>query len=158
MDRAIPDPDDVGFVIVEVARLMRTEFERRITDAGLTVTPGEARLLARLARCGPIRQHELAARLDISKMTLTNYLDRLEASGLVARSDDEKDRRAKNVSLTPAATPLLQEIARIGQSVRRIARGGIGDDQWQQFGRLAREARQNLSANKAQLQNETEAQ
>jgi DNA-binding MarR family transcriptional regulator len=43
-------------------------------------------------------------------MTLSTYLDRLEAMGLVARIPDPCDRRAKNVVVTSRADPLLLNI------------------------------------------------
>jgi len=43
-------------------------------------------------------------------MTLSAYLDRLEANGLVARVPDPADRRAKNVVITEKAGPLFNEL------------------------------------------------
>ena len=44
-----PDPDALGFVLIDVARMLRSAFERRIATAGLGLTPGEARTLVRIA-------------------------------------------------------------------------------------------------------------
>jgi MarR family transcriptional regulator, transcriptional regulator for hemolysin len=137
--------DDIPFLVVDLTRLLRAEFDRRVNEAGLSITAGEARILMNLARCGPIRQHLLAERIGISRMSLTNYLDRLEMAGLVRRDDDPGDRRAKSVCITDAADPLLNELEHIRSKVGSTARGSIGEDDWHRFAMLVREARSNLA-------------
>ena len=39
------EPESIGFLIAETARLQRSEFEKRIANAGFELTPGEARAL-----------------------------------------------------------------------------------------------------------------
>jgi MarR family transcriptional regulator for hemolysin len=39
------NPDSLGFMMTETARLLRVAFERRIAEAGLDITPAEARTL-----------------------------------------------------------------------------------------------------------------
>lgn len=143
------DPENVTFLIFDLARLIRGEFERRVEAARLGVTPAEARVLVNMARLGPLRQHLLAERLGVGQMSLTGFLDRLEEAGLVARSADPDDRRAKQVRLTPAAEPVLAGIAAIGQEIRAAARVGISDADWEGFRDVALAARANLGAVKA---------
>lgn len=145
MSRRI-DPDSVNFVLLDLARLFRAEFERRVASAGLGVTPAEARVLAHLARSGPVRQHLLAERLGVAQMSLTGFLDRLEAAGLVRRSPDPDDRRAKLARLTEATDPVLGRIAEIGAAIRASARQGIPEADWEQFRAIALAARDNLAA------------
>jgi MarR family transcriptional regulator for hemolysin len=140
------DPDSVGFLISDLARLYRAAFERGVAAAGLGVTPSEARVLAHLARGGATRQHRLADRLGIAAMTLSGFLDRLEAQGLVERTADPADGRAKQVRLTAAAGPVLAGIAAVAAAARATARGGIAEADWALFRRLARTARDNLAA------------
>jgi DNA-binding MarR family transcriptional regulator len=140
------DPENAAFVILDVARLLRGEFERRVEAARLGVTPAEARVLAHMARLGPSRQHLLAERLGVGQMSLTGFLDRLERAGLVVRSADPDDRRAKQVRLTAEAGPVLSGIAAIGQEVRAAARAGVADADWDRFGAVARAVRSNLMA------------
>lgn len=145
MSRRI-DPDSVNFVLLDLARLFRAEFERRVASAGLGVTPAEARVLAHLARSGPVRQHLLAERLGVAQMSLTGFLDRLEAAGLVRRSPDPDDRRAKLAGLTEAADPVLGRIAEIGAAIRAASRQGVAEADWERFRAVALAARDNLAA------------
>jgi DNA-binding MarR family transcriptional regulator len=52
--------------------------------------------------------HQIADRLGSERSNVTGIIDRLEARGLVERQPDDRDRRIKNVVLTPAG----QEAAR----------------------------------------------
>ena len=65
--------------MTDLSRLIRAEMDRRISDAGLGLTPGEGRTLVYAARAGEVRQIELAERMGVEPMTLSSYLDRLEA-------------------------------------------------------------------------------
>lgn len=112
------DPDTISFLITDVARLLRAEFDRRTSDAGVGLTPGEARILVNAARAGPIRQAALADRMGLEAMTLSTYLDRLEKRGLLTRIADPDDRRAKLVRVTEAADPVLAQISQTGAQLR----------------------------------------
>lgn len=140
------DPDSVNFLIADIARLMRADFERRIAVEQLGVTPAEARVLAHLERAGPLRQTQLADLLSIAPMSLTGFLDRLQASGLVERQPDPQDRRAKQVQLTAAAAPLLSEIARIAAEIRAAVQSGVDPADWERFHAVAVQMRERLSS------------
>jgi MarR family transcriptional regulator, transcriptional regulator for hemolysin len=104
------DPDSLGFLLTEVSRLMRNAVERRISDAGLEITSGEARALMHVAANEGARQTIIAERMGVEPMTVCAYLDRLEKIGLVARQPDPADRRAKNVRTTDAADRMIAAI------------------------------------------------
>ncbi|MGB3815689.1 MAG: MarR family winged helix-turn-helix transcriptional regulator [Shinella sp.] len=105
-----PDPDTLGFVLTDVARMLRSAFERRINTAGLGLTPGEARTLVRIASLEGSRQLEIAQRMGIEPMTLSTYLDRLQSLGFIERRPDPADRRAKLIFTTTASVELIANI------------------------------------------------
>lgn len=111
------ETETIGFLITDVARLMRAEFDRRTAETGFGLTPGEARTLIGVARAGPIRQTALAERMGVEAMTLSAFLDRLERHGLITRTIDTTDRRAKLVEVTDAAGPMIDDIVRIGAGI-----------------------------------------
>jgi DNA-binding MarR family transcriptional regulator len=116
--------DSIGFLIVDLARLFRQEFERAVAAEGFEVTAGEARTLLHLSYCEGIRQSVLADRMRVEPMTLSNFLDRLEGRGLICRVPDPRDRRAKQVEIADAARPLVERIHALAARVRaRAARG-----------------------------------
>ncbi|TMM49301.1 MarR family winged helix-turn-helix transcriptional regulator [Sulfitobacter sabulilitoris] len=138
------DPDSLGFLTGDLARLMRAAFEREIDRGAVPVTSAEARVLAHMARCGATRQNKLADRLGVAPMSLTGFLDKLEQAGLIARGTDPSDRRAKIVTLTPAADAVLEQIAQAGDRARTLARRDISDADWALFRDVALRLRGNL--------------
>jgi len=153
MPRSI-DPDSFGFLVTDLARLVRAEMDRRIAEAGYGLTPGESRTLSHAARAGRVRQNALAERMGIEAMTLSAYLDRLEAQGLVERLSDPDDRRAKLVEITEAAGEVLARSAAIGAAMRADASAGIEPADWQLLLTLLRRARDNLVALRARRSDE----
>jgi MarR family transcriptional regulator for hemolysin len=120
--------DPLGFVLVDVARLLRRRFEKALENAGLGLTVSEARTLAFVSRRPGLRQSTLAEELCVEPMTLVGFLDRLEAAELVERIQDPADRRAKLIRLTPSATNIVRRIRAIGKAVREDAERGIDAD------------------------------
>jgi DNA-binding MarR family transcriptional regulator len=139
-------PDTIGFMIVDVARLLRAEFDRRNGEAGLGLTPAEARTLSHVARVGPVRQAALAERMGIEAMTLSACLDRLEAQGHVRREADPSDRRAKLVDTTDTAGPALDKIFAASTAMRADMTQGLDPAKVEEFRIMLTTIRANLVA------------
>ena len=140
------DPDSFGFLIGDVSRLMRAELDRRTSEAGIGLTPGEGRTLVHAARAGPVRQNVLAESMGIEAMTLSTYLDRLEAQGFVERQPDPADRRAKIVHLTEAAHEAIEKTRLVAAAIRADAWQGMSEEDQERLIALLKTARTNLSA------------
>lgn len=146
----MPDTSEsVTFAVFDLVRLLRLEIEAEIAAAGLPVTPAEARILSALRWIGPSRQHVLADRLGISRMNATDLIDRLEARGLVARTPDPDDRRAKQVALTDTAAPMLEATDAVVSQVRSYARGSLSDEDWELFRTVTQHMRGRLLERRA---------
>jgi DNA-binding MarR family transcriptional regulator len=117
---------NIGWLLHDVARLMRKRFEQNARELGLTRS--QCQVLAHLSRNAGIQQGLLADILEVEPITLTRILDRLEEAGLVERRAHPKDRRIRLLSLTAAAHPLLAEIFAIGALTRGEAMEGIADE------------------------------
>lgn len=139
-------PETLGFLIADVSRLMRAEFDRRTSDSGMGLTPGEARTLSHAARAGAVRQTVLAERMGLEAMTLSVYVDRLEARGLVRRMPDPTDRRAKLVCTTEAAKAVLTEIFRVSAALNADIAGELTAPQLEEIREGLRHIRSNLMA------------
>jgi MarR family transcriptional regulator, transcriptional regulator for hemolysin len=118
-------PFRIGFLIHDVSRLRRTVVDKALRPIG--VTRSQWWVLANLSRHDGVgmMQTELAKVMDVGKVTLGGLIDRLEASGLVKRQSDPKDRRAKRVVMTPKGTKLLGEIQEIAKVVNGRIMNGI---------------------------------
>lgn len=107
---------DLLIVLHDVARLMRTRFDQRARENGMT--RAQWVILARLSRQPGLSQNELAAICEVEPITVARLVDRLEARGLVERRPDPKDRRIKRLHLLPAAEPMVEEIMAYKEALR----------------------------------------
>ena len=114
---------NLGFLLHDVARLMRRRFEQNARE--LRLTRSQCQVLAHLARHEGIPQSGLAEILEVEPITLTRILDRLEAGGLVERRPHATDRRIRQLYLTAEARPLLADIFAIGADTRGEALDGV---------------------------------
>lgn len=140
-----PNPDSFGFLITDIARLIRAEMDRRTGEAGLGLTPGDGRTLSHTARAGDIRQNVLAERMAVEAMTLSLALDRLETRGLIERRQDPDDRRAKCVDLTAAGEAMLADIQLVVAGLLADASKGIAPADWRRFLDTLKQVRANLA-------------
>lgn len=99
---------NIGFLVHDVARLMRTMYDRRMAPLG--VTRSQWWVLNHLYFHEGISQTELAAMLEIEKAALGRLLDRMEAKDWIERRPDEQDKRTKRVFLTESVQPTLQKM------------------------------------------------
>jgi DNA-binding MarR family transcriptional regulator len=106
----------LGFLLHEVARLLRRRFEQNARDCGLTRSQWQ--VLATLANNEGVNQSGLAELLEIEPITLGRIIDRLEARGLIERHPDPSDRRVWLLHLTSAARPKLSQLRRLGEVTR----------------------------------------
>jgi MarR family transcriptional regulator for hemolysin len=113
----------LGFLLHEVARLLRKRFEQISREAGLTRSQWQA--LAYLAQNEGINQSGLAELLDVEPITLSRILDRLETCGLIERQPHPSDRRVWMLRLTPAARLKLVQARKLGEIARREALTGL---------------------------------
>ena len=123
---AIPQPN-LGFVLHDVARLLRKRFEQRVR--GLGFTRSQWQVLVHLAQHEGINQVGLAEILEIEPITLLRILDRLEAAGLVERRTHAADRRVRLLYLTPEARPALETMRELGELTRAEALAGVAGEE-----------------------------
>ena len=115
----------LGFLLHEVARLLRKRLEQRTRDQGLTRSQWQT--IAYLAKQEGVRQTVLAEMLEIEPMTLVRILDRLETRGLIERRQDPEDRRAWRLYLKDAARPLLLAMQPLGEATRAEALADVSE-------------------------------
>ena len=115
----------LGFLLHEVARLLKRRFERHARGSGLTRSQWQ--VLAYLSLHEGINQSGLAEPLEIEPITLGRIVDKLQVLGLVERRPDPSDRRVWLLHLTPAAHPKLTLLHRLGVVTRGEALAGLPD-------------------------------
>jgi len=121
----MPIPREIAFTIMDVARLLKTYADQRARQFG--ISRAQWAVLVRLARTEGLKQSELAEMLDLQPISLTRLLDRLAANGLIERRPDPNDRRANRLYVTPAARPLLEELAALGADMMEAVLDGFDE-------------------------------
>ena len=115
----------LGFVLHEVARLLKRRFEQKAKELGLTRAQWQT--LAYLNVHEGIHQGKLADILEIESITLVRILDKLEARGLIERRQHPTDRRMWQLYLREDARPLIAAMQKIGDATRAEALAGVTD-------------------------------
>jgi MarR family transcriptional regulator, transcriptional regulator for hemolysin len=108
------DERQFGWLTTDVARLMRTVFDRRVKALGLTRPQWLA--LVRLQRRPGASQSELADMMEIEKAPAGKIVDRMEEKGWVVRRPDPTDRRINRIHLTERGARVYALIQPISQS------------------------------------------
>ena len=119
-------PDDqhfIGYTITDVARLLRTVFERRVRAFGLT--RAQWLIITRLHRRPGLSQSEIADLLEIEKAPAGRLIARMEAKGWLQRRSDAKDKRVNRLYLTAKADRLHASIWPIAEMTVDDALGAL---------------------------------
>lgn len=141
MQQESPDRN-FGLILHDVARLLRTNFDRRVRDLGLTRS--QWWVLTHLYHQDGLTQTELADLMEIEKPSLGRLLDRLEAKNWIKRSIDPKDRRANRVYLTVDVKPMVREMRQHALAVRQQALAGLSESQRDVFVDTLLQVKENL--------------
>jgi DNA-binding MarR family transcriptional regulator len=141
MSRLMSEP--LGYLITDVSRLLRREFDARARQIG--VTRSQWRTLGILSRRPGLNQGALAEIMEVEPITVARMIDRLEDAGLVERRRDPTDRRAWRIHITDAARPLLSQLRTIGEGVTDEALTGLGAAERQALEAMLDRIRSNLS-------------
>lgn len=142
----------LGFLLHDVARLLRKRFEQNARDLGLT--RAQWQVLAHLARNEGIHQGGLADILELEPISLGRILDRLQAAGLAERRPHPKDRRVWLLFLRPKAHPVLEKMRAIGAETRAEALAGVPEAEREQLIHILTAMKENLIAASASANGE----
>lgn len=140
------EKESLAFLLNSSTRFLNSVFERRISEAGLGLTPGEARALLTVAAIDGSKQADIAGRIGLEPMTVCTYLDKLESLGLVERRPNPDDRRSKCIFLTDASSDLLIAVRREVDSVIGQATEGCSEADLSRFYEMLKLLQRNLQA------------
>ena len=104
-------------------RLWRSLMEQKLRELGVTQARWVTLWWVTESK-RPLNQKELARRIGIEGPSLVRQLDALEQMGLIERVVD-RDRRARLISVTPKARPVMKKIKQMAEDLSREALAGI---------------------------------
>lgn len=138
------DERHVGFLISDIARLMRTAFDRRVRALGLTRS--QWLVINRLHRRPGATQSELAEMLEVEKATAGRMVDRMEKKGWVVRRADATDRRVNRLHLSAEAELIQVRLAEISERTVDDALALLSPLERDQFAEAMRRIKRRLQA------------
>ncbi|TCS62543.1 MarR family winged helix-turn-helix transcriptional regulator [Varunaivibrio sulfuroxidans] len=134
----------LGFMINDVARLMRRNFNRRVQKLGLSQSQWKA--LSHLARNEGASQAFLADVMEVQPITLARLIDRMVAAGWVERVPNPSDRRAVRLYITDKARPFLEKMRVLAAETREETLQGLAPPLREQLFAILEKMKCNLIA------------
>lgn len=133
----------LGYLLHDVARLMRRRFEEHARDHQLTLP--QWRVLAQLSHNDDLSQVTLAGLVESDPMTLSGIIQRLETRNAVERVPNPADSRAKLIRLTPEGRALVVEMKELAGPIRDHAMAGVSPEDIEATIRTLIRIRENLN-------------
>ena len=119
--------ENMGFLVHDVARLLRRHFEARGREYGLSAA--QWRAVVRIVKYGPMTQAKLAEVLEIEPISVSRLIDRMEQAGWAERRPDENDRRANVVHPTERAVAAFAEVKLMAGDIYETALDGLNENE-----------------------------
>ena len=117
-----------GFFVSRVHQLCGRVFEKLLKDSGVEAFNGaQGRILYVLWEYGQMSMVDISKNTSLAKTTLTSMIDRMEASGLVTRTYDARDRRQILVSITKKAQKYRDRYNEISDQMNAIFYNGFSE-------------------------------
>ena len=111
-----------GFILSDISRLARKEFDRRVRD--LRLTRAQWLVLVHLDRRPGCTQSDLAEAMQMQKITVSRHAGRLVRAGWIERRDHSEDRRAYHLYVSRKAEPIIEQLTALADRLRaEIMRG-----------------------------------
>lgn len=132
-------PDHIGWTLWRATHAWRKDFLAGMVAAGHAwFAQARGNILVYIGPNG-IRQTELAEKASLTKQAVQQFLDELELDGIVHRTRDEKDARARWVRLTPAGEAAMRDADRIKVQIETRWRAKLGPAAFDELDRLLRQ-------------------
>jgi len=123
-----------GFLISRIKQTGTRLFDRMLAESGIDAFNGaQGRILYVLWQKDDISISTLSAQTSLANTTLTAMLDRMEATGLIIRKPDPKDRRNRLIALTDKAKSLQEDYTRISEQMNEMYYTGFSEEEIKQF-------------------------
>lgn len=139
---AVTRVESVGFLLADVARLMRKDFDRRVRGLGLT--RAQWRVLVYVLENQGLSQSALARLMDLERAPLGQLVRSLENLRLVYRERSEKDHREWLVYAGEAAETIMPQLVEAATRLRDLSLQGLSAAEVALLKRMLEQMRDNL--------------
>lgn len=132
--------DMAGHLIRRLHQLSTQVFVQRTQAAGFDLTPVQFAALDAIHHHPGTDQARVAEMIAYDRATIGGVIERLEQKGWVDRVVSERDRRARELSLTPEGERTFKALVPIIQSLQDEILQALGAADRARFLKLARQA------------------
>jgi DNA-binding MarR family transcriptional regulator len=115
-------------------------FHAEAEAAGFDLTPVQYAALAAISGNPGIDQITLAGLIAYDRTTITGVLDRLAQKGLIDRRPSPRDRRARDLAITPQGLIVLEGMTPAVEAAQQSMLRGLTGEESQDLMRLLRKA------------------
>jgi DNA-binding MarR family transcriptional regulator len=121
-------PDHIGWTLWRATLAWRKDFVTAMAEAGHSwFAQARGNLLVHIGPSG-IRQGDLAEKASLTKQAVQQFVDELVKDGIVMRTPDETDARARRVRLTPEGEAAMRDADRIKLQIEARWRDHLGHE------------------------------
>ena len=123
-----------GFLVTRIKQVSGRLLERMLAAKGIDAFNGpQGRILFVLWQTDGVPISELSHQTGLATTSLTSMLDRMEASGLIRRERNDKDRRKVLIYLTDEARKLEESYNEVSDEMNAIFYEGFSEAEAQQL-------------------------
>ena len=120
-------PDHIGWTLWRATSAWRKDFVAAMAAAGHGwFAQARGNILVHIGPSG-IRQGDLAEKAGLTKQAVQQFVDDLVQDGIVMRTQDDTDARARRVRLTPAGEAAMRDADQIKLQIETRWRNLLGD-------------------------------
>lgn len=132
--------DMAGHLIRRLHQQATLVFVQRTQEAGFDLTPIQFAALDAIANQPGTDQARVAEMIAYDRATIGGVIERLEQKGWVRRVVSERDRRARELSLTPEGQRILKALVPVVRGLQDQILLSLGEADRMRFLKLARQA------------------
>ena len=119
--------------VSKLSRLLLGDLRRRLTGAGLDISPVQSAVLFLLRESDGRKLGEMAALVGVDNSALTRLADRMEKAGLIQRRVSPGDRRATLVFITDKGRDLAGRAAEVVCQANENVKTGFEPQEFEAF-------------------------
>lgn len=129
-----------GHLIRRLHQQSTLVFVQRTQEAGFDVTPIQFAALDAISNQPGLDQATLAEQIAYDRATIGGVIERLEQKGWVRRVVSKRDRRARELSLTPEGQRILKALLPVVRNLQDDILPSLTEADRAHFLKLARQA------------------
>ncbi|WP_299936997.1 MarR family transcriptional regulator [uncultured Pelagimonas sp.] len=129
-----------GHLIRRLHQVSTQVFAKETQQAGFDLTPVQFAAMDAIHANPGADQAKIAALIAYDRATIGGVIDRLEKKGFVLRETSSRDRRAREVRMSPEGEKIYSGLLPVVSALQSDILSGLTEAEQQQFLALARQA------------------